>query len=456
MTLPSRSRLASWRVDEIEQSAADLEEVRNEFIDLVGLAATAPERADASWSGEAADACRERVLEEGESARKLAHELEDVVDKVREVGRRLGHAKAFTENTAVDIESDPHSLLVSDSWAVNISPMALLPVPERSPELVRGAIIERQEQMDAAVRFLVDEDAACATLLAESFERAAHCGRQLDQAAAFRRAAGRMPENVNDWLTASMLDPFSEDGKYRDVEAGVVMGHIRPEPGRGSVRTELYIPVHRVFNMELIPPGAEYDLGDHRGSSPTAAPGDARVELVIDYENGVVVARQNPSATESGEVRADAPTVEVQQLSSGDVRVAYEAVNPFAPLRGEPFHKVHGEVAVSSYGDGFRVGGVVGEYPSLEIYHHRNDGSVEPLVIEEAEDRSETGPLWGLPRRNTVGDSAALEPFVDTARPRVSPHEGAIAEPSYPGETRLGPVEDGVRVPTVEPARQGR
>ncbi|MDO5513450.1 hypothetical protein [Corynebacterium sp.] len=438
------------------QAASDLDEVRNCFHDTVALARNAPERADPSWAGHAADACRERVADEAESARKFAFELEDVADTLRTVGRRLEFAKVAAENAAVDIENDPHGLVVHDDWAVNISPMALIPTSETDPEKVRQAMIERQEQMDAAVRFLVDEDAACAQLVTEAMTRAANAGRRLDQAAAFERATGRLPETPADWLTASMLDPTSEAEKNQGVEATVVMGRIAAVPGGGVVRTELYIPVDDVFNFRLMPPDVEYDLGDSRGTSPESTVGDARVELVIDYENGVIVARQNPTVTVEGGVRVGSPSVDVQQLDNGDVRVHYEGVNPYAPGGGEPAHKVTGEIVVSVADGHPRVGGVVGAYPSLEIYHHREDGQVSPLAIEEARNRSAAGPFLDLPISRDVGDPRMLRPFKDLSSPEPAPFELGPGSPGHPGETRLGGVDDGVVIPTISPQTQGR
>lgn len=304
----SRTTLSGWRTHGIEQAASNLDEVRSTFVDSVGLAKSSPDSVDATWAGQAADACRERLLEEVEAARKFDAELGDVAETLRAIGRRLEYAKTFVQRVATEIESDQHGLTVNDEWTVNISPMALIPKPETDPELVRQAILERQQQLDAAMRFLTEEDRVCAMLLAEAMEHAAHYGRRLDHSAAFERATGRSPETANDWLTASMLDATSEIGKYDGTDAQVVVGHIRPQPGMGVVRTELYIPVHSVFNFALLPPSLEYDLGDLRGANPTPTPGDARVELVIDYDNGLIVARQNPSVTESGEVRVDAPT----------------------------------------------------------------------------------------------------------------------------------------------------
>ncbi|MDO5513277.1 hypothetical protein [Corynebacterium sp.] len=427
------------------QAASDLDEVRNSFHDTVALARNAPDRADPSWAGHTADACRERVAEEAESARKFAFELEDVADTLRTVGRRLEFAKVAAENAAVDIENDPHGLVVHDDWAVNISPMALIPTSETNSEKVRQAMIERQEQMDAAVRFLVDEDAACAQLVTEAMTRAANAGRRLDQAAAFERATGRSPETPADWLTASMLDPTSEAEKNQGVEATVVMGRIRPVPGQGVVTMDLYIPAYSVFNSPT-----DYDLGDSRGPTSDAEVGNARVELIVDYESGVVVARQNPSISENGKVEVGTPDIRVQQLTNGDVSIAYDAGNPLALNEGRPTHRVRGDIAISTEDGQLVIGGSRSNYPAFEAYHHANDGAVTTLVTDQAADPlglAQFGPLVGLPFSHTLGDPSLLRPFED-----VAPIADTVIT-TRPGSTALGKDTDDVVVTPIEPTR---
>ena len=436
MTAPARTALASWHPGGAGHVASRLDDVRNAYVELIDLARDAPDVADPDWSGHAAEACRERLAEEHDAARRFAIALDDVADCLRTVGRRLDHAKRFVEDTAAQIEDDPHQLLVHEDWAVNISPMALLPVADLDPEDVRRAMVERQHQMDRAIRFLDGEDTACADILARVVERAAHAGRARDLAVAFERITGRPPETVTDWITASMLDPFTEAEKYQGTEAEVVVGLIRPEPGRGLVRTELFIPIHSVFNVSLSYPWVVYDLGDLRAPSATPTSGDSRVEFVVDYDNGLVVARQNPSVTVAGDVRVGSPRIDVHQLASGDVRVSYEAANPFAPPLGEFTHRVRGEVAVSSGEEGMTAGGVVGRYPSMEMYHHRPDGSVQPLLIEDAPNRSSMGPLLGLVGRRGVGELSVLESFDDPTTRAVAPEDwGAdqVPRPEHAG-----------------------
>lgn len=457
MTAPTREKLGTWSPQDIYLAASDLDEVRNTFHDSVALAKSAPDRADPTWSGQAAAACRERVSEEADSARRFAVELEDVAETMRNVGRRLEYAKASVENAATDIESDPHGLTVHNDWRVNISPMALIPAPETDPGLVRQAIAERQEQMDEAVRFLREEDAACAQLLSEAMKRAANAGRRLDLAAAFERAAGRLPETPHDWITASMLDPYSDAEKYGGTEANVVMGTIQPVPGRGVVTMDLYIPNYSVFNATTSSiaglltgdsVGTDYDLGDFRGPTSDPTIGNARVEIVVDFESGLVVARQNPSVAESGVVGVETPDVVVQQLTSGDVRIGFDATNPLAPVGGAPFHSVKGDVAITSEGDQLRLGGTRSNYPAFEAYHHASDGSVTQLVHDEAAvpfNLHQLGPLVGLPFSHQLGDASLLEAFRD---PRAVHSEGMDHRV---GAASLGKDTDDVVITPIAP-----
>ncbi len=68
----------------------------------------------------------------------------------------------------------------------------------------------------------------------------------------------------------------------------MVVGRIEPVPGQGIVRMGLYIPAGEVVNFP------HNDLGDDRGEDQTFDPERTRVSLYVDYENGLVIARQNP------------------------------------------------------------------------------------------------------------------------------------------------------------------
>ncbi|MDV8002779.1 WXG100 family type VII secretion target [Rhodococcus sp. IEGM 1408] len=442
----TRATLAAWSTEGVCAAASHLDRVRSGFLDAVSSAESAPDRVDPSWSGQAADACRDRLVEESESARKLAVELEEVAEVLRTVGSRLDFARASAESIATEIESDPCGLVVHDDWTVNISPMALVPTPETDPERVRQAIRVGQDQLDSAVRFACQEDAACAERLTAAVERAVQCGRRLDHAAAFERATGRPPETVNDWLIATMLDPTSEAERYRGRDARVVLGRIEPRPGNGVVTMDLYIPSYSVFNAGFW--HMDYDLGDFRGPESPREIGNARVELAVDFESGLVVARQNPSVSEDGDIGVGTPDVQVQQLTEGGVRIGVEAGNPLAPLSGWPVHRVAGDFAVIPEDGRISVGGIRGNYPAFEVYQHAPDGTVMTLTTDPAAHPlgfDQFGPVAALPFQHDVGESRLLSPFEDPSSVRFDGSD------SRPGVAVLGEEADDVVVTPIAP-----
>ncbi len=105
--------------------------------------------------------------------------------------------------------------------------------------------------------------------------------------------------------------------KNQGVDANIVVARIKPVPGQGVVRTNLFIPSKDVWapsvelppfdNGHLLP--YDNNVGDDRGFSPSVGPEESRVAIYTDFEkNGIIVARQNPSVNaDTGEVRAGTP-----------------------------------------------------------------------------------------------------------------------------------------------------
>jgi hypothetical protein len=155
--------------------------------------------------------------------------------------------------------------------------------------------------------------------------------RRKDQIDAFKQVFGRESVSAADWDTAAALDPHSYDPKYQGVPPEVRVARIRPMPGQGVVRVSQWIPQRDVISG----PGKR-DFGDNRVADPHFDPEHARVTTYIDYENGIVVMRQNPSVQldqngSPGPVKVGIPHSSVTQTSDGAVRVKYDAGNPFAP-----------------------------------------------------------------------------------------------------------------------------
>src|SRR5690606_40102148 len=106
---------------------------------------------------------------------------------------------------------------------------------------------------------------------------------------------------------------------------------IEPVPGQGVVRVSQWIE-----QRDVISGPTTRDFGNDRTADPHFDPADTKVTTYIDYENGLVVVRQNPSVELDsdggpGEVKIGVPEAVIQQNGDGAVRVKYEAGNPFAP-----------------------------------------------------------------------------------------------------------------------------
>jgi hypothetical protein len=156
--------------------------------------------------------------------------------------------------------------------------------------------------------------------------------RRQNQIDAFKGVYGRDPVTQNDWKMAGVLDPTSYNEKNAGIPANVVVGRIKPVPGQGVVRTDLFIPQEEVWYPDVPGGVSGHNFGDNRGFDPNAGPKDTRVAIYVDYENGVIVTRQNPSVdTTTGEARTGIPTVAATQRPDGTLYVRYEAVDPFSP-----------------------------------------------------------------------------------------------------------------------------
>lgn len=120
------------------------------------------------------------------------------------------------------------------------------------------------------------------------------------------------------------------------------------------------------------------DLGNNRGANPNFDPEDTKVTTYIDYENGIVVLRQNPSVEENstggpGPVKVGIPKGSVTQLPDGSVRIKYDAGNPFAPgISADPKGPlmdhtvtVNGDLVFTPGPEGVQVNGTRSNYPSL-------------------------------------------------------------------------------------------
>lgn len=260
-------------------------------------------------------------------------------------------------------------------------------------------------------------------------------GRRKNQMDAFRQVFGRDPVTAGDWTTAAALDPHSYDAKNQGTPANIAVGRIQPVPGKGVIRTNLFIPGRAAWSPKLGMPPYDDNLGDNRGFSSAAGPEESRVAIYVDYDNGLIVARQNPSVNEdSGVVRVGTPQVSAVQQSNGSVLVRYAAADPFGP-GGENLAKaagvnVNGTLAFDPTGTGVNVGGTVTNFPALEIYQDHPDGSTSTLLHSWPEFFDNAGgPLAGLWWHRDVGDASLPYSFNDVA---PAPHVPTLPDTRTP------------------------
>lgn len=272
--------------------------------------------------------------------------------------------------------------------------------------------------------------------------------RRRNQIDAFKKLFGREPTSSNDWITAAALDPHSYDPKNGGAPPNIVVGRIKPVPGQGVVRTNLFIPGEKAWT-----PFGD-NLGDNRGFNPNAGPEESRVTIYTDYDNGIVVARQNPSVMQSaGEIRRQAgiPDIQVSQNPNGAVLIKYHAADPFSP-GGEDIAKatpwnVNGNLVIKPTPTGPIAGGTVSSFPAIEIYND-NAGHTVDLGHIMPRNTSPFGPLAGLPFSQMIGPQLMGE-FPDTMVPGL--YEPTSPSHLPPSSLPHPPTVARIPVPVVIP-----
>lgn len=278
--------------------------------------------------------------------------------------------------------------------------------------------------------------------------------RRHNQIEAFKRAFGREPTSTADWETAAALDPQTYDAKFSGAKSEIRVVKIRPVPGQGVVRVSQWIEQRDVTSF----PPWKRDLGNNRGPNPNFDPEDTKVTTYIDYENGIVVLRQNPSVEENttggpGRVKVGIPKGNVTQLPDGSVRIKYDAGNPFAPkITGDPTGPfadhtvtVNGDLVFTPGPGGVQVNGTRTDYPSLEVYQDLPNGGTRTALIDPAQSGRSWGPALNLPGHHDVGPlgGKSFAPF-DTGGWNTK-----YDVPAPLPATDFGPVTDTPSVPPL-------
>ncbi|GLP75530.1 hypothetical protein TUM20983_26400 [Mycobacterium antarcticum] len=285
--------------------------------------------------------------------------------------------------------------------------------------------------------------------------------REQNQRNAFNSMFGRQPTSPSDWRTAAALDPHSYLPLTKGRAPNIVVGKIEKVPGAGVVQTNAFI------DTETAPAGILTNAGDNRGFDPAAMPDRSRVSFVIDYENGVVVARQNPSIKlDDGSVMTGHPDISVGQESNGNVHINFNAADPFTPILGENTKalgvSVDGDLFYQPTDDGgIRVGGTTSAYPAWEVNHYTPEGAATPVLQEMP---LIDHPLYLAAPGHSIGDTRLPYEFNNV----ILAPPGPAALPSTPMEptpvggippivavplptTQLGPVLSAPTIPVVDP-----
>ncbi|WP_308170643.1 EspA/EspE family type VII secretion system effector [[Mycobacterium] fortunisiensis] len=281
--------------------------------------------------------------------------------------------------------------------------------------------------------------------------------RRRNQIEAFKNTFGRDPTSKSDWSTAAALDPHTYNPAYagtnsENTKSEVRVVKIRPVPGEGVVRVSQWIEQRDVTSF----PPYKRDMGNNRSADANFDPEDTKVTTYIDYENGVVIMRQNPSVElnadgSPGRVEVGSPQGSVTQTADGAVRIKYDAGNPFAPqITADPQGPfadhtvtVNGDLVFTPGVDGVQVAGTRTDYPSMEVYQDFPNGNTKTILIDPAVSGRSHGPAVNLPFHHDVGigggqafkpfDTGSWNPRYDVPAPLPATQFGpAIAPPAVP------------------------
>ncbi|TGD84693.1 hypothetical protein BayCH28_25220 [Mycolicibacterium sp. CH28] len=433
--LPGLSQILSWDTTHLSQAASDWLSTAKYWEDVfTRMHGGTQSPGGTVWQGVAAEAAQERTFSDLVKVRGLADTLNDAAAVAHRGADQLGYLKRH----AIDAINDAHEAgfgVGEDLSVVDASKYSGFRVA--AAQQFAATIATRAAALSAADSEIAMKITAATTELnGRGFSESPETARALDfplapqpprederrhnQIDAFRRVFGRDPVSPGDWTTAAGLDPHTYDPKFQGTNSDVEVVRIKPVPGQGVVRSSQWIPDREVRGA----PPWSHDLGNNRGPNPNFDPEDTKVTTIIDYDNGIVIIRQNPSVLENsdgspGEVRVGHPSGTVTQLADGSVRIKYDSGNPFAPeisrnpsiTAGHPW-TVNGDLVFTPGASGVTVDGTRTDYPSMEVYQDMPNGMTRTVLIDNAAAGGQQGPMSNLPFHHDVGSGGkAFVPF---------------------------------------------
>lgn len=417
-----------------------------------------------SWSGDAADAANDSLDRLGaylannatahQAAAKVIRQAADEIDGLKQLLQHVldfAHGKFAVDLTTGAVTPLSDDVSQSDQDYVTTTLHQVLAAAEVADrELAHGLnLLDGTDQPGSPPTIPIDQ----------TTERARN------QIEAFKRVYGREPMSANDWRMAAGLDPHTYTPKNHGRDSEIVAGRFTPQPGKGVVRTNWFIPAEWVQNvpqtLQDFKDGrlAPKNFGDYRGPSATADPEDSRVSLFVDYENGVVVVRQNPTSTVDGErggALAANPQVHVAEAPNGRLTIDYNAWDAYEPQPAIDANlTVNGRITLDPQDNGsVALGGNVTIYPSMETYQYRPGIPPETLQWTPANSGSEWGPGSSLMRSHWIGDATipAVKPDIPEWRWQLENAIPFAPDPFVTHTTQLDDPENGA-IPHVSKGR---
>ena len=367
------------------------------------------------WSGQTAEAAKTSIsgtildfTDHKEEAAAIANAAKEAADDIDAVKQKLAaiRADAAAQSLTVSPDGRVDGPLPAgfDSWDT-AAQSKYYAIKAQLQEQLDGLLLSA-ENVDKNLAAAIDgADGDLPVKDVDPLDGTSSIARKANQTQVFQDQFGRDPVSANDWRMAEMLDTNTYDPKYKGLDSAVVVKTIDKVPGGGLQRINAFIPRDNVHNIPHL------NRGDNRGFDPTAGAEDSRVSIYVDYDNGVVVMRQNPSIeTRSGAVKVDTPTFGVAQ-DDERVQVTFEALDPFAPFHDQKVGDygastlgvtVRGTLITSPLDGAPEVEGQLSNYPAWEVYNDSPSGITTPMYDYMPDRTDPWGPLRHLPGHHEV------------------------------------------------------
>ncbi|NNH75292.1 hypothetical protein HLB23_36500 [Nocardia uniformis] len=398
----TRTNVAAWNTGALSDLAGAVGGGNTTYADQIDRGPRHFADLNGAWAGQAYAAAYNRIGEDHWQARKINEEVTDLADLLNHAAGRLADEQSVLLGKVADAE-DPRSAIAGETLEVSDVWKVIATYPPNATDDDRRTITDRvtahQGLINAAFYSLRDAaaqfDQAIRTAAQQVRDAGSNFGDGVDaptipgtaipapdssdprtvaSSAAFEKMFGHPPVTDVDRATANALNPNSYDPKYQGVPPNIVVARIKPVPGQGVVRTGQYIQ-----ERDVVDPSSKNAFGRNKGDNRTADPNfdpeHTRVATYVDYENGIVVFRQNPSVVQEADgsgshVEVGRPEATVVQATDGSVRIKYDAADPIGmggPMR-EFGWSVNGDLVFTPTENGVRIDGTRTNYPWLEAY----------------------------------------------------------------------------------------